>query len=402
MISTVLLVTAPILAQGPNPSEFSLADGSSFHATDNPVLDRRAIAVPGSATRLHLWKEILPSGLPQAFYAVTDGESLRGRVRATTYDVRLRDHRFDPLVDETPTLSPVLAARGDNRLHLLQLHTTPLPELQRAIEAAGATVWRFFSDHTLIVDVDSQNFTQLAELPFVRWVGAYHPLYRLDQPLRDAIAGQSSQLERQRYSIMLGERGTVRQSALADRIRGLGGVVELIEAGGLRVEATLTQDQLAEVAHSNLVQFIDPWGGPGEIDMNIVREVGGGDYVETVAGFTGQGVNGEVFDTELRTTHQEWQFAPILHSASSSCDILHGTSAYSNNFAQGTDADARGMVPDAQGIFYCYAESSQFGATEIPVRRQHRVDRPGRPLSGGLSDLECRFGTHHSVHHPVR
>ena len=376
-ISAALLASAP--AFGSTPEPFTLADGTPFHETDNPVLEARTVAVPGGALELHLWKEILPSGTVQAFYAVTDGSGVCGRVRETSYVVRLRDQRFDPLADELTEPAPALAARGDNRLFLVQLHATPLPEFQQAIQAAGATVWRFLTDHTLIVDVDPQELGRLSDFPFVRWVGPYHPLYRLEEPLRAAIAGQGADLERQRYSIMIGERGAERQDALADRIRQLGGAVELIEPGGLRVEATLTQSQLAEVAHSNLVQFVDRWGGPGEVDMAVVREVGGADYVETMTGFSGEGVAGEIFDTELLTTHQEWLLPPILHSVSSSCNILHGTSCFSNNFAQGVQPDARGMVPDGQGIFFCFAESTQFGGAKSRYDANAELIDPAGP-----------------------
>ncbi|MEM7354318.1 MAG: S8 family serine peptidase [Acidobacteriota bacterium] len=378
-VVTIPVLLAAILLVAPLQAQDLSGDGLSFHQTDNPVLEQRSIAVPGSALELHLWQEILPSGKVQSFYAVSEGGSLRGRVRPTTYDINLRDHRFDPTVADLPQPSTALTARSDNRLQLVQFHTTPLPEFRRAIEAAGGTVWRFLSDHTFIVDIAPQDSLRLATMPFVRWVGAYHPSYRLDQPLRQAIEGQSSQLAPQRYSIMIGQRGTERQNALAEAIRDLGANVEMIGGGGLRIEATLTQDQLAEVAHNNLVQFIDPWGGPAQVDMDAVRELGGANYIETVEGFTGQGVRGEIFDTETLLTHQEWLNAPMLHSVAASCSVLHGTSCYSNVFAQGTNAAARGMLPDGQGIFFCSSEAQVFGGATSRYDANEELINPAGP-----------------------
>ncbi|MEM7587853.1 MAG: S8 family serine peptidase, partial [Acidobacteriota bacterium] len=356
------LVPLPTLAAQEAPEGlFTLESGQRFHQTDRVVLDRHSIAVPNSDLELHLWRELGAEGASQAYYAVSRDGILQGRVRATTYDVRLRDVRFDPLALAPPAVSLDLEARCDNRLHLVQFYTTPLPEFRAAVQALGGTVLRFLTDHTFVVDLPETALSELAQLPYVRWTGDYQPAYRLEAELRQAIEGRGADLERQRYSIMLGQRSAEAQAGLAERIGRLGGAVELVEGGGVRVEASLTQAQLLEVVHDNRVLFIDRWGGPGELDMDIVREVGGGDYVEGVAGFTGAGVRGEVFDSELRTTHQEWPSPPMLHSNGSSCGPLHGTSSYSNNFAQGTSAAARGMIPDAQGIFFCLGESTQFG-----------------------------------------
>jgi hypothetical protein len=358
-----LLVAAQVTAD--QPHELLLDDGTAWYSTDRPVHDQRIVAVPGSARQIHLWQEELPSGERQSFYAITEaGSKVLGRVRATTYNIRLRDHIFDPLVEGPPAAAAALSARLGNKLYLVQFISTPLPEYREAITRAGGKVLRFLSDHTFIIEMEPPVRAQLARLPYVRWIGPYHPMYRLEHPLRAAFDGGEVRLEAQRYSIMLGERSSQRQASLVALIKNLGGTIDLVEPGGLRVEATLSQEQLNEVVHANEVQFIDRWGGPGELDMNIVRQLGGADYIEIQEGWTGQGVRGEIFDTELLTSHQEWPTAPIIHSQSTSCSSLHGTSCYSINFAQGVDANARGMVPDGQGIFFCYAESTQFGGSK--------------------------------------
>ena len=325
------------------------------------ALGQEPVQLPDSPIELHLWRQIEPAGTHKAFYAVTDGGTPRGRARSTSNEVRLRHHRFDPLGSGVPAVSGPLAARPENRLYLVQLHAPPLPEHRQAITSAGGTVLSFLTDHTFLVEATAADLPRIATAPWVRWVGPYHPLYRLEEPLREAILGQGLALPRQRYSMLLNSRGTGRQLAVAERVRGLGGQVDLIEPGGLRVEATLTQDQLLQVAHDDAVHFIDRWGGPGEPDMDIIRQLGGADYVESVGGFTGQGVTGEVFDTELLLSHQEWLTPPLLHSVTNSCGILHGTGAYSNVFAGGTDPAARGMLPDGRGIFFCFDEATQFG-----------------------------------------
>ncbi|NBD08932.1 S8 family serine peptidase [Corallococcus silvisoli] len=372
---------APGLAAGGRQSSLVTASGFTFHRTERPVSSLRTVAVPDPAVQLHVWREQQPDGTRRDYMAYTrGGTELLGRVRDTEYMVRLEDARFDPLQGGQSLTGNLLAADADNTLHLVQFLGTPLPSFREAIEREGGKVLRFLTDHTFIVEMAGDTSKRVAELPYVRWVGPYHPEYRLERALRDALLGRSARLpETQRYSLMVGERGAARQDALARRVRALGGTVDLVEPGGLRVEATLTQEQLARVVRANEVQFIDRWGGPGEVDMDIVRELGGANALQALKGWTGQGVRGEVFDTELRTTHQEWPTTPIIHSTGTSSGQLHGTSCYSNNFARGVDPAARGMIPSGQGIFFLYSESTQFGGTKSRYTINQELTNAGGP-----------------------
>ncbi|NVJ26952.1 S8 family serine peptidase [Myxococcus sp. AM011] len=353
--------------------------GHVFHRTDNTVQGLRTLGVPKTQLQLHVWQEEGADGERQDFFAYSrGGTELVGRAMATTHEVRLAHVTFDPLSAQVPLVAGLLAADAENTLSLVQLHATPLPELREALEREGGKVLRFLTDHTFLVEMDADTRKRVAELPFVRWVGPYHPEYRVEGFLREALTGRSARLEPQRYSIMVGERGAARQGEVAETVRELGGTVELVEAGGLRVEATLTQPQLERLVRSNAVQYIDRWGGPGEVDMNNVRTVGGANYLETNKSWTGQGVRGEIFDTELRTTHQEWANPPLIHSTSAA-GSAHGTSCYSINFAKGVDGTARGLLPDGQGIFFLYSESSQFGGPKSRYDINRELTDPAGP-----------------------
>jgi hypothetical protein len=352
--------------EGEASGRFSLVTGAGlvFHRTDKAVRALRSLNVPDTVVQLHTWEEEDATGRREDFFAYSrGGTELMGRVQATSYVVRLEHAQFDPVRGAKPLVTGLLSADPDNTLQLVQFQGTPLPEFRSAIEASGGKVLRFLSDHTFLVEMSPSTHKRVAELPYVRWVGPYHPEYRVEAPLREAMLGRSARLEAQRYSIMVGEHGAARQGEVADLVRKLGGTVDLVEPGGWRVEATLTQPQLERLVRSNAVQFIDRWGGPGEVDMNNVRAVGGAAALETLRGWTGQGVRGEIFDTELRTTHQEWANAPIIHSTTTT-GSAHGTSCYSINFARGVDASARGLLPSGQGIFFQYSQATQFGGTK--------------------------------------
>lgn len=330
----------------------------------------RGLSSPPQAGRVELytWQEAQADGSLASFYAYCrDGQELLGRVRQTEYKIRLVDVAFDPLL-AAPSELPMLAAPGESggSLFLVQFHATPLPSYQQAIAAQGGKVLRFLSDHTYLVEVAAPGRASIAALPYVRYVGPYLATFRLEPELRGALSSASAMagLPIQRYSIMLGEGGSQRQQALAEQIRALGGQIDLIEPGGLRIEATLSAAQLAQVVRDDAVQYIDRWGGPGETDMDLVREVGGANALETLRGYSGQGVRGEVFDTELRQDHQEWANKPLVHSSGATSGGLHGSSCFGINFAQGKTPAARGMLPSGQGIFFLYTQSTQFGGTK--------------------------------------
>ncbi|WNG21680.1 S8 family serine peptidase [Cystobacter fuscus] len=355
--------------------------GLTIHRTEHPIQGLRTVDLPSSSLQLYTWQEERAARRPESFYAYSkQGLTPVGRVRSTTYQIRLQDRQFDPLVDSAPNQTRLLSADGDNRLHLVQFLATPLPEFRQAIEELGGRVLRFLSDHTYLVEMDAEVRSRVSRLPYVRWMGDYHPEYRLEPSLRDGLLGVAPSLpDRQRYSIMLGERGPARQSRLSELILELGGQVDLVEPGGLRLEATLTREQLFQVVRSNEVQFIDRWGGPGEVDMDIVRQTGGANYLERLKNWTGQGVRGEVFDTELLTSHQEWALPPLIHSTETSSTTMHGTSSYSHNFARGVDPAARGLLPSGQGIFFLYSESTQFGGTRSRYTLNQELTDPKGP-----------------------
>ncbi len=337
----------------------ALCAAASFAA---PRQNARGILVPEAGLTIELWDERGPDGTLSSWAAIADADGAgRGRARPAGTRVELRDFQFDPLVDGEPGLAEPLLAGPGGRLFLVQLFTTALPELQQAIRQLPAAIHRYYTQHTLLVEIDPALLPGLESLAFVRWVGPYHPGYRTEAAIRDALTGEAAELAAQRYTLMTTVRGAAAQRALSERIRALGGTVERATPEGFRLEATLSQDQLAQLLHDDGLQFLELWQGPGGTDMNIVRQVGGADYVEQVAGMTGQGVSGEIFDTELRITHQEWLLEPIIHSNDAGTPgNPHGTSVTSNVFAQGINASARGMLPDGQPIYFDYSECDQF------------------------------------------
>ena len=304
------------------------------------------------------WTTPTANGDDQDWYRLSlDGGQSYGRDRATHYRIELRYGSFDPVRHDAPKVDANLKADpSDNQLWIVQYITKGAEPWREEIRSMGGVDHRFLGMHANLWQMSAETAAETAELPFVRWVGAFHPAYKLENELmRDWRNGA---LVTQRYNIVVGEWGPLQKSSLVALIQQLDGTVNTAYDEGWIVSATLTPAQFLSVVQSPLVVGIDRWSAP-ETDMDIVRNVMGANYLETVAGYTGQGVRAEVMDSGLDTSHADWGTPPILHTSTSSAS--HGTCTYGINFATGgstTGGQSRGVMPDATGIFANY---SSFG-----------------------------------------
>jgi len=278
------------------------------------------------------WNESA-NGESTSFYAISlDGESM-ATVRETTYELKLRHGEFDPK-HQASMLRAGLTADDQTTLYIVQFVSQPLQQYRDVIAALGGSVHHYLAKHAHIVEMDAVVAEAVAALPFVRWVGPYHPEYRLEEPILEKVVNPDASPQKQRYHIQVVRRGLQQKLAVAERVEALGGVVHELYPEGSIFDATLMPDQLAEVVRMNEVFFIDRWLPP-QTYMNNVREDGGANQIESVAGYTGAGVRAEVMDSGLLTSHQAFAIAPIVHTCNSS-DTSHGTSVYGINFGDGT------------------------------------------------------------------
>ncbi len=371
----VALAAAPAAGRPPlllaDSGHTLLWDGVPVHATSHRISEARAIPLPGADGVAVVWREAAADGRSTNAYAVSlDGRRF-ARVREASYVLRLRFAEFDPLA-RRPEIAPALAADPAGELAIVQFLTRPLAEYANAIRAAGGEVHMLLADQALIARLPPASRAAVARMAVVRWVGPVHPAYKLEEEILAALAAPGvlatpSMLVPRRYSIMCYERGPAAQERVAAVIRAAGGIVHGSTPAGFRLEATLDGEQVLAAAGHDDVMFIDR-KGEQEADMDVVRALGGGDYVHTTLGFHGTGVTGEVMDTELELTHPEWAHPPLVHLPGG--DIAHGTRVYGIVFAQGLNPRARGLLPDGQGI-YAYRTPLLGGG---PTRYEHTAE----------------------------
>lgn len=301
-----------------------------------------------------LWQDRTPSGELHDHYRLSlDGGETFSRDRLTSYDIFLRYGVFDPLRDAAPAVPEALAAPSSgNQLWIVQFATQGMEPWREWLRERGAVDHRFLGMHAGIWEMPQDLAKLASEQDFVRWVGPFHPAYKLENELFDAW--QQEALTTSRYNLVVGEWGLGQKTRLADDVRALGGTVHTVDPSGWIVSATLTPAEMLQVVTNPLVLGIDRWSAP-EQDMDIVRGVMGANYVETVGGYTGLGVRAEVMDGGVDTSHADWASPPILHGSVSSGS--HGTCTYGINFATGASTpggQTRGVAPDATGIMADY------------------------------------------------
>ena len=184
-------------------------------------------------------------GPPGALDAVADQYKISGdRPAGTT--VRLATMQFDPL-KKVPEVADALSAKNP-RHWLVQVHGPASRSDRDAITAAGGRVLGFLPDMTYVVAADAPTAAKFGTLAAVRWVGAYHPRYKLS-PALDARKFEAGQLR-----VMVhkdADVGAVRRSL--ERIGG----VKVVETGHRVVVVDASKRALNAIARVEDVEWVE-------------------------------------------------------------------------------------------------------------------------------------------------
>ncbi len=308
-------------------------------------LNKRDFSLPSEQINVELWTDSVSQ---QTHYRIYQ----QGKVVAEKQlnpTIQLRFDTFDPLQRAPVDVPSRFQSRAQNQLFIVQFHTQPLLPYRQKLTQLGGIIHKFLPNNAYVVRMTASSKSAIEALPFVRWVGAYHPAYRLDEFMLNHADDAESYYPRLKYNIMIWENSLLAKEKVAKKILKTGGTIDRSHAGKYLIEATLTPDQLFEVVHFNEIQFIDRWS-PGEADMDISREITGVNYVETVAGYTGQGVRGEILDLGFNMTHVDFGHHPLIEHTAVNSDS-HGAACSGICFADGTgNPMGRGILPDGQGI----------------------------------------------------
>ncbi|MFB9908685.1 S8 family serine peptidase [Allokutzneria oryzae] len=335
---------------------------------------RRALMVAATATSVLLSLGVVSANGQTAgeqirlvgdnsFSVSLDGGKTWSRQLPTAKKIQLVNRTFDPKSASAARNAPTgeLSA-AETGAYLVQFTAAPLDSQRKELRGLGARIGAFIPDYAYVVRMDRATSEKVAELGYVRWVGAYQPGDKLSPGLNESVRAKQ-RIPQQRYLLTLVDSDAADQQALVAEIGKLGGKVEVASASRQHVEATLTHDQLLTVAKRAEVLAAEKTTEIGT-DMDIARQDVGATTIETAGGYKGEGVRGEVMDSGLRTTHQEFQKnPPIMHTANGSSPS-HGTSTYGEIFASGVSAKHRGLLPEGQGIYAAYQQPDRYKHTQ--------------------------------------
>ncbi len=292
----------------------------------------------------------------------------------SSIDIRLRYATFDPLAGEPDIPSGQRMVVRDDRpnTYLVQFSGPVRQEWKDATERVGARLYGYIPDYAFIARMTPAMAEHVRSLTFVRWVGPYHPAYRMAPALRT----QSALHDARPITVTVQTLPDVSLDDLSSRIEVLGGKVKGRDAnptaGYLRV--TIPSNRVEGVAALDGVLWVEPYFEP-----ELYNDVGGGQImrandVRGSLGLYGSGQIVSVADTGLDTGNSSTLHPDVRGRVlktyclgrPSPCDwsdyVGHGThvagSVLGNGLVSGSNPAAHqyansyaGVAPEARLIF---------------------------------------------------
>ena len=260
--------------------------------------------------------------------------------------------QYDPSSNELHLPAP-MGVPAQNRLFLVQFQTQVLEQYQDLLRQQGVEILHYLPENALVVRGDRAQVEALRKQGCVRWVGDLQNGFKLDATLREFAT--SSATEPMQCNLVLSSKKD--RERLAGQVKDLGGEVTDLCDGSVMIQAKLTPAQLLAVMDLDTVTWADPTTEIG-YDMDNARIQGGGNYVETLGGFTGNGVRAEITEA-FQETHPDFtNFAGRVVVRGTNTTATHGHCTAGIVGGNGTNnAAARGMLPNATIIEGYYTSS---------------------------------------------
>ncbi len=209
---------------------------------------------------------------------------------AEDFNIYLAQTTFDPAQYVPPVpagLSMTDAQAAAAGLYLVQVNGPVLEEWKQALVEAGAQLGPYIPQYAFITKLDQAALAQVQALPFVRWVGAYEPAYKLSPDMDTTLP--------RFYRVQFAPWGDTAN------IKTVGGALDTqaqhYDEGMVVIMDAGQVNQMAFLAD---VLWIEPF-----YINELYNNVGGGSIMNGAAawanGYTGAGVTIAVADTGLDT-----------------------------------------------------------------------------------------------------
>jgi len=326
-----------------------------------------AMALPGMLAVLPATQG-LPS-LPDWDRDLLLGEAGAGAELSRDSQLHLVVSTFDPLVDHLVLPTELVTTRWDG-LFLIQFIGPTLPSWTERVEDMGCRLVSYIPDNGYIAKMTPSARRDVVDLPYVRWVGPFHPGFRVlpeTWTSPDAVMGLA----------VLAIDDPVE---LSKDISRLGGYLDAVGTHTKLVQALVPRAALLALARHPDVEWIEPWLVPELHNDNMARLIGArtiidgpwdlnatmrlwswNDVTEEFEGITGEGYVVSAADTGLDATHGNFVGrVPSITYVNSDVDqdtYGHGTHVLGTIAGTGmpypTDTEASqhryiGVAPEAQ------------------------------------------------------
>jgi hypothetical protein len=289
--------------------------------------------------------------------------------------LHLRFATFDPLGGQ-PKVPEELVARPTGRLWIVQARGQLDQPFREALSRAGATPLRHVPDDAYVVSLAQDAVEAVRGLKVVRWVGPYHPAYRIDPGVfSEPIEAGGQKLPRKepagfrRVRVYLFESSVAVKTAVAEAVRAASGEMLFQSTHGFYLVVNVPRDQVAALARRDEVCAIErafegfepQQFGPGEVyggskarvTMEQIRELCGAEVLKK-AGYEGLGVRVAFWDDNIRTDHIDLLTrSPITFVGPRvRANANHGTAIAGILCGEGRgDPKARGLLPLGSLVF---------------------------------------------------
>ena len=217
-------------------------------------------------------------------------------------------YRFDPIRDGEPAFDPAMKAKpqsaSETGAYLVQLAGQVQDAERRELAAAGVALVSYIPSHTYLVRMQAGARDAVESLPFVRWVGAYHPAYKMSAlpEMKGAGAGE--------FVVLLFPDAVL--DAARSSMTSLGGsVLEATDSGRNKiVRVSVDRARLDEIAARSDVAWIEPWyelhATNNQVQWVVQTNTSESRRVWDM-GLRGQGQVVHTSDSGIRTSHNQFR-----------------------------------------------------------------------------------------------
>jgi len=243
-------------------------------------------------------------------------------------------------------------ATAAHELRIIQTNGPMTTAKMRSLEMAGVKILGYIPDYNYLVRLSGGEKSSVLALPAVTWVGDYHPVFKMDQPLLEADAGMVKVFVNFFEELFPGgDPASLRQA-----IWGLGGDIFREVEGDKVLHVELPASALPALASITEVSSIEPWSAI-ETKMEFVRSQTGG-LVSHLADWDGSGIVGQVKDDGIDREHID--FGNLIGTPFNPGQDSHGTHTFGIVFSDGYNGTANGnqssdiamgMMPGGSGVF---------------------------------------------------